>query len=391
MNTHNYGWSLRTAMATLLLATVAINSTSFAQAPARAAGPQVPPVVSPEVTAERKITFRIRAPKAESVRLNAGDVQGLGQGGTMTKGSNDVWEVTIGPIDSGAYRYNFNVDGVTVIDPRNPLTSESFQNTWSLVYVPGAEFMDTTDVPHGSVAEVTYYSSTLKRFRRLHVYTPADYDSGKGAFPVFYLLHGASDCDNSWSTVGRAGFILDNLIAAKKAKPMIVVMPAGHTGPMRMGGGAVSDFENDFVNDIMPFVEKRYRISADRQNRAIAGLSMGGGQAINISMMQLDKFAYIGVYSSGVFSMGGRTQKAPAGPTFEERNKAVLDDAKLKEGLKLLWFATGKQDFLLKTTEATVEMFKKHGFNVTYKETEGGHTWVNWREYLNEFAPMLFQ
>ena len=121
-------------------------------------------------------------------------------------------------VKPGYYRYNFNVDGLAVIDPRNPATSESNNNTWSLVSVPGAEFMDTQQVPHGAVAEVTYYSTTLKRFRRLHVYTPPGYELGEGKYPVFYLLHGASDSDNSWSTVGRAGFILDNLIAAKKAK-----------------------------------------------------------------------------------------------------------------------------------------------------------------------------
>jgi enterochelin esterase family protein len=310
----------------------------------------------------------------------------------MTKGTNDVWEVAVGPVNSGAYRYNFNVDGVSVIDPRNPTTSESNENTWSLVYVSGADFMDTKDVPHGAVAEVTYYSTTLKRFRRMHVYTPPGYESGQGQFPVFYLLHGAFDCDDSWSTVGRAGFILDNLIAAKKAKPMVVVMPAGHTGPFRFGMAFSDEFERDFVNDIMPLVEKRYRVDTDRQNRALAGLSMGGAQTLNIGMAHLDKFAYLGIYSSGIFGMGGRgSTNVPTGPTWEERNKAVLDDQKLKQGLKLMWFATGKADFLLKTSQATVGMLKRHQFDVQYKETEGGHTWINWREYLNEFAPQLFQ
>jgi len=349
-------------------------------------------VVSPEVSPERKLTFRILAPKAEKVGLSGSDIPGVGQGVEMTKGTNDVWEVTLGPVNPGAYRYNFNVDGVSVIDPRNPATSESNENTWSLVYVPGADFMDTQDVPHGAVAQVTYWSTTLKRFRRMHVYTPPGYELGKGKFPVFYLLHGAFDCDNSWSTVGRAGFILDNLIAAKKAKPMIVVMPAGHTGPFRFGMGFNDEFERDFVNDVMPLVEKRYRVHTDRKNRAIAGLSMGGAQTLNTGFAHLDKSAYLGVFSAGVFGLAGpRNTNAPAGPTWEERNKAALDDPKLKQGLKLIWFATGKEDFLLRTSQATVEMLRKHGFNVVYKETEGAHTWLNWREYLNEFAPQLFQ
>lgn len=374
-----------------LLVTFALDRDILAQAPAGAGrGPQTPPVISPEVSPERKIAFRIRAPKAETVLLRGSDLPGLGRGATMTKGTNDVWEVTVGPVDPGTYRYNFNVDGVSVIDPRNPATSESNENTWSLVNVPGSDFMDTKDVPHGAVAEVTYYSGTLKRFRRMHVYTPPGYESGEGKFPVFYLLHGASDSDASWSTVGRAGFILDNLIAAKKAKPMIVVMPAGHTGPFRFGGSSRDEFERDFVNEIMPLVEKRYRVLGDRKNRALAGLSMGGAQALNIGIANLEKFGYLGVFSSGVFGIAGGGRNAPAGPSWEERNKAALEDANLKKGLELFWFATGKEDFLLKTSVATVEMLKKHAFAVVYKETEGGHTWINWREYLNEFAPQLF-
>ena len=355
-------------------------------------GSQGPRVVSPEVSPERKLTFRILAPKAEAVRLNAGDIPKLtSEAATLVKGTNGVWEATVGPVAPGAYRYNFNVDGVTVMDPRNPATSESNENSWSLVHVPGADWMDTRDVPHGSVSEVTYWSSTLKRFRRLHVYTPPGYDSGKGKFPIFYLLHGASDCDDSWSTVGRAGFILDNLIAENKAKPMVVVMPAGHTGPFSFGGSFGSEFEKDFVNDIMPQMEKRYRVQTDRKNRAIAGLSMGGAQTLNIAIENLDRFGYLGVYSSGVFSLGRRSTNAPSGPSWEDKNQAALDDPKLKKGLKLFWFATGQEDFLLKTSQSTVELFRKHQFDVVYKETEGAHTWIVWREYLKEFATQLFQ
>src|SRR5216684_786632 len=192
------------------------------------ANPRPPEFISPEVTTEKKITFRIHAPKSNVVRLSGSDVPGVGMGVSMKKGDNGVWETTVGPVPSGAYRYHFNVDGVPVIDPKNPSTSESNANTWSLVYVPGSEISDTKDGPHGAVAQVTYHSQTLKRFRRMHIYTPPGYEKGEGKYPVFYLLHGALDCDASWSTVGRAGFVIDNLIAAGKAKPMIVVMPAGH-------------------------------------------------------------------------------------------------------------------------------------------------------------------
>jgi len=361
----------------------------------RPGGSRGPRVISPGVSPSRQVTFRILAPNAQSVRLSGSDIPGMGagQGSSMAKDPNGVWEVTAGPLESGAYRYNFNVDGVSVIDPRNPSTSESNMNTWSLVYVPGSDFMDTGDVPHGAVAEVTYYSKSLKRFRRMHIYTPPGYELGAGKYPVFYLLHGAFDCDDSWTSVGRAGFIMDNLIAAGKARPMVVAMPAGHAGPFGFGGSrpTVDPFIQDFQNDIRPYIEKNYRVYADRQNRAIAGLSMGGGHTISIAMDNLEEYGYIGVFSSGIFSLGRRGPQAAEGPSWEEQNKEKLDNAELKKGLKLLWFATGREDFLVQTSRATVELFKKHGFDVVYKETDGAHTWINWRNYLNEFAPQLFR
>jgi enterochelin esterase family protein len=343
------------------------------------------------VTADRRITFRIYAPQAQKVLLNGGDIPGNRQS-PLAKADNGVWEVTLGPVPAGAYRYNFGVDGVATIDPRNPATSESNTNVWSLVNVPGAEMMDTKAVPHGAVAEVPYYSTTLKRFRRMHVYTPPGYEQGRGRYPVFYLLHGAGDSDDAWSTVGRAGFILDNLIAAGKAKPMIVAMPAGHTSTVR-GPNSTQEFVNDFLTDLLPHVEKTYRVIPERASRAIAGLSMGGDQSLRIGIPQLEKFSAIGVFSSGVIGAfgGGRGgAQPPPGPTWEEQNRAALDNAAAKKGLKVMWFATGADDFLLQTTKGTVEMLKKHGFSPVFKETTGGHTWLNWRDYLIEFTPMLF-
>jgi enterochelin esterase-like enzyme len=379
----------------------AVTLTAFVSIPLAPAqpgrGPQGPVVLSPEVQPDRHVTFRILAPQAQNVRLAGSDIPGNGPGAPMTKAENGVWEVTLGPIDPGAYRYNFNVDGVPVIDPHNPSVSESNNNVWSLVYIPGAGFMDTANVPHGAVAAVTYYSTALEKFRRMHVYTPPGYEKGEGRFPVFYLLHGAGDSDDSWTSVGRAGFILDNLIAAKKARPMVVVMPAGHTSRTFAGRGgrapgAPDEFVQDFVTDIMPYTETHYRVYADRAHRAIAGLSMGGSQTLNIAIPHLDRFAYIGVFSSGIFSFGGRAGAAPpAGPTWEEQHQAELDNAAAKKGLKLLWFSTGKDDGLLNTSRATVDMLKKHGFSPVFQESAGAHTWINWRNYLNEFAPQLFQ
>ncbi len=384
-------------MALAILATCALAVTTSAQeAPERPrfAPPQGPQVTSPEVLADGHVAFRIVATKAGAVRLGGTDIPNNPRGTAMTKDEEGVWEVTLGPLPPGAYRYHFVVDGVNVVDPRNPSTSESNENAWSLVYVPGADFMETKDVPRGAVAEVTYYSKALKRFRRMHVYTPPGYESGEGRFPVFYLLHGAFDCDDSWTTVGRAGFILDNLGAAGKTAPMIVVMPAGHTGPFRFGMPLpeVDEFVADFDGDVVPWVESHYRVHTDRAHRALAGLSMGGGQTLNIAIADLERFGYLGVFSSGVFGITGQGPGArPGAPSWEEEHAEALDDAAAREGLELLWFATGKDDFVIETSRATVAMLRKHGFEVAFEATDGGHTWKNWREYLVAFAPRLFR
>ena len=418
-------------VAAIIVAALGVTA-AFAQPPAGAfggsgrgagRGPQAPPLMSPEVSADRQVTFRISAPNAQSVRISGGDIPNINTRGTMTKGANGVWEVTVGPLDAGAYRYNFNVDGVTVVDPRNGAVSESLSNVWSLVVVPGSDYFDTKEVPHGAVASVTYYSTALKKFRRMHVYTPPGYENSKEKYPVFYLLHGSGDNDDAWTSVGRAGFILDNLIAEKKAKPMIVVMPASHTQNTTGGGRAAGppstdpnvasppdEFTQDFETDLMPYAESHYRIITDRAHRAIAGLSLGGSQTLNIVIPHLDKFAYVGVFSSGLlgaFGGGGRgggrgaaavaaapatPAPVPAGATlWEQQHKAELDNAAWKKGLKLVWFSTGKDDSLNPTSRATVELLNKHGYNATFHESEGAHTWLNWRNYLVEFTPQLFQ
>jgi enterochelin esterase-like enzyme len=357
------------------------------------------PSTFPAVTADRHIIFRIFAPKAQVVRLLSSDLFAQQANADMTKADNGLWEITVGPIEPGAYRYNFEVDGVSVIDPGSPSVSESLMNAWSMVYVPGADFMDTNDVPHGAVASVTYYSKSLNRFRRMHVYTPPGYETSTEKYPIFYLLHGAGDSDDSWSSVGRAGFIIDNLIAAKEAKPMIIVMPAGHTERFRPLGNRLlapnfnDDFVKDFVNDIMPYAETHYRVLGDRGHRAIAGLSMGGAHTLEIAIPHADQFAYLGVFSSGLIGIVpfGFPQFPAANPTWEQQHLAQLDNAAAKKGLKLFWFATGEDDFLLGTTKATLELFQKHGYSPVFHESAGAHTWTNWREYLNEFAQQLFQ
>jgi enterochelin esterase family protein len=377
--------------ANLLTATIVamLVQTGVAQAqPKRGPG-----IVSPEVQADRHVTFRLSAPKAEVVRLLSGDIPGGGGPRPLTKDEKGTWELKLGPVAPGTYRYTLNVDGVPVVDPRNTAVSESNGTVWSVIHVPGEGYGDEANVPHGAVARVYYQSAALGRDRRMHVYTPPGYEAGTEKYPVLYLLHGASDCDNSWTSVGRANFILDNLIAAGKAKPMIVVMPAGHTGPFSFGAPPSSKggrpnigafgFEEDFVRDILPYIEKHYRVLADREHRAIAGLSMGGAQTLNIGVPHLKMFSALGVFSSGLF-LGKATD-------WEKEHAGILDDAAARKGLKLLWFATGTKDFLMPRTRETVELFRHHGFSPVFWETEGGHTWVNWRAYLNEFAPQLFR
>ena len=406
-------------LSTFVLAALLQQGALAAQTPAPAAAqppapgarggqPQAPVFTSPEILPDRRIAFRLYAPDATSVSLRGGDIPGPARADLQfTKAENGVWEMTTRAVEPGAYRYVFVVNGVGVIDPRNTAISESNTTTWSVATVPGSDVMDTKNVPHGAVAAVYYQSSSLGRTRRMHVYTPPGYDLGKDKFPVFYLLHGAGDCDDSWTSVGRANFVFDNLIASGKAKPMIVVMPAGHTNAGGGGRGAAAaggppprdEFVDDFVKDVMPYVEKNYRVIPDRAHRAIAGLSMGGSQTLNIAIPNLEKFSAVGVYSSGLLGGGGRGRGAapadaapapPFGQAWEQTNAAALDNAAARKGLKVLWFATGVDDSLMPTTKSTVELLKKHGFAPALKETPGGHTWLNWRAYLIEFTPLLF-
>lgn len=352
-------------------------------------------LVSTIIFPDNRVSFKVYAPSAKEVRIGGTDIPDNLRNIPMKKLDNGVWETVIGPLEPGAYRYNFFLDNVQVIDPKNPLTSQSNMNTWSLLYVPGADFMDLRNVPHGAVSEVTYFSKSLNKFRRMHIYTPPGYEAGDQKYPTLYLLHGAFDCDDSWNSVGRAGFIMDNLLADKKIVPMIVVMPAGHTKafsftPKERERLGRDEFIEDFNEDIKPFIESKYRVLQDRQHRAIAGLSMGGAHALNIAIPHMENFSYLGVFSSGIFGITDpRTGKQE--PTWEEQNKKYLTDENLKKDLKLVWFGIGKDDFLLETSRATINLLNKYEFKVNSKETTGGHTWKNWREYLQEFAQLLFE
>ena len=345
-------------------------------------GNPVPSIKSAEIHPDLQVTFRIYAPQAMSVIFTSTDIFNLGPKASMTKDYNGVWETTVGPLEPGAYRYNFNVDGVSATDPGSPLVSESNTHLQSLIIVQGSEYMDTKDVPRGAIAEITYYSKSLGRFRRMHVYTPPGYETDHKRYPILYLLHGYNDNDNAWSTVGRAGFILDNMIAAGKVKPMVVIMPALHTSTeMRRGAGILQrsgqrgdEFTEDFLNDIMPYAETHYRVFTDRSHRAMAGLSMGGMATHRITMANLDKFSYIGLFSGSTIS-----------------TDEITDVAAFRKQVKVLFMSCGSKENPA-GLQASHDALEKSGINSTiYVKPEAQHEWRVWRESLIQFAPLLFR
>jgi len=353
---------------------------------------------SPEVNAQGRVTFRLYAPHAQQVRLQAegrdatpgitpDQLKSESEHSDMSKAADGVWSIQIGPIQPGVYRYTFLVDGVQTTDPRNPLSSESLTFVRSMYEVPGASFLEyRADVPHGAIASVWYQSAAVGRLRRMHVYTPPGYEHENRNCPVLYLLHGGGDTDDSWPTVGRAGAILDNLIAEHRAVPMIVVMPAGHisrdfqlrTGQNTMGH---DKFNEDLTGSVISYIDKNYRTLSDRDHRALAGLSMGGLQTLDISLSRSDLFAYVGVFSSGWF------------PEMREHEEGT-DLAQYKasgQPFKLYWVGVGKYDIANANSAATVSLLNKFGVTPTTKETGGYHAWTNWRDYLHEFASGIFR
>lgn len=348
-----------------------------------------PPVVSPEVHADGRVTFRLSAPKAATAMVQ-------GEFGTsrvpervpMMSSGGGVWSATVGPLPAAPYRYTFVVDGVVVVDPRNPYTVPGSASVQSMLVVPGtaSDLSSEAAVDHGAVRAV-WYQSALGTTRRMHVYTPPGYDKSGESYPVLYLVHGASGNDAQWSTIGRAGFILDNLLAAGRAKPMIVVMPDAHVpgAPIdRLPLAAEDDkFAGDFQRAIVPYVEQHLRVRKGPRFRAIAGLSMGGAQALLIVLSQPRAFGYVGLFSAGWWPDDLAT--------VERRHRAVFDDRASFAQVKL-WIGVGTDDRpAFPNTQVLRSMLRRHGIEHIYRETDGDHTWINWRRYFNEFASLLFR
>ena len=339
-----------------------------------------PPVVtSPDVQADRRVTFRLMAPKAAEVVVAGQWPEGRA---AMTKDTNNVWSVTVGPVPAGVWEYSFQVDGVGMIDPGNPAIKPMRQPRTSILHLPAdpPALVDFQPVPHGAVHLHTYASKALGRPREMAVYTPPDYAQRPEArYPVLYLQHGSGDNQATWTVHGKAHWLLDNLIAQGKSKPMVVVMLDGHAvvgggGP----GGNTQGFERDLLEDAMPFAEANYRVSAEPAGRALVGLSMGGEQALRIGLNHLDRFAWIGGFSAA----------APA----REAVASVLDNAAAaNDRLKLLWIGCGREDFLLKRNEEFVALLKEKNLRHEWHLTDGNHSWPVWRGYLADLAPRLFQ
>lgn len=347
--------------------------------------PQTPfdTLVSPDVAADGRITFRVYAPKAEAVSVKPW-IPGLPGEIKLTKSADGVWSVTTDPVKPGAYRYRFVVDGLTIADTRNTYNSPMNSDNYSLVEVPGgADDLQTYQhgVAHGLVAELKYDSAVAGPERRLHVYLPPGYSKGKN-YPVLYLLHGGNDSDLDWPTEGRAGIILDNLIAQHKIKPMVVVFPEGVIkGSWGMGSPDQDKFGDELRTVIVPLIQKSFNVSKRPQDRALAGLSMGGIQTLNIGLLHTDEFRYVGVFSSGWLPDTLKEFEAKYGSQLKA-NAARL---------KLLWIAHGETDIAHDNSLAMMKMLESKGVKFQHEETPGGHDMTNWRRYLSEFTPLLFR
>ena len=346
--------------------------------------PSQPPAVrSPEVQADRRITFRVLAPNASKVTVFC---ECLAQEPAMTKGADGVWSVTVGPIEPDMYEYHFTVDGVDNLDQRNPEVKYNSRPNLieSVLEVPGAStmFYDVKPVPHGTVDIKYYQSKATGGARRVFIYTPPNYEKSTAKLPVLYLLHGADGDETVWTEFGKANLILDNLIAEKKAVPMIVVMPFAYAYPWNAGAAPEkqrADFEKDLLENLIPFVQSNYRASADREQRALAGLSMGGGLTFAIGPRHLDVFSRLAVFSA---SAGQNPKETMADVAANARN--------VNAQIKLFWVGIGTEDAGLANAKRTSEFLNTASIKHTFKTMPGAHTWIVWRHFLNEVAPQLF-
>ncbi len=405
----------------LLFASMAVFAQQPAQSPAGRGGPAAGPrVISPEVLPDKRVTFRLRAPEAAKVLLNGNWDQGTNI--PMTMDEQGIWSVTVGPLGDQLWAYSFTVNGVKVLDPGNAEYQRDGSRYENLLMIsgPASTTWEFKNVPHGAVQAVWYPSDILKRpGRRMYVYTPPDYHTSNARYPVLYLLHGGGGDEDAWVTMGRANIILDNLIAEGKAKPMIVVMPNGNAGqvvsqgygygpippaaparapapppvqaaqqaaagrgaqPAPTGARPAQVYEGSYphslVKEIIPFIDRNFRTVPSKDNRAIAGLSMGGGHTVSATNNNPGVFGWIAVWSAG-----GQNTEA-----FAKQLQAVKE-----AGVNHYWIGAGTTDFARQGSQTLFEVAKKVGLNTTYHESPGAHFWFIWRQFLVEFGSTIFK
>ena len=355
---------------------------------------QQPPVRSPEVHPDRRVTVRLRAPNAREV-IFASDGP---PASPMVRDSGGVWSYTTAPLAPDIYSYTFVVDGVSIPDPQNSELKPVFRMSLgqSLLHVPGPDSLswEMRDVPHGTITEHFYTSRVIGDRRNYYVYTPPNYDPRRTErYPTLYLLHGLSDDATGWVSAGRANVILDNLIAARRAVPMVVVMTLGYGAPQILDGfywGRQIDsalwrqnttrFTDALLKEVIPQVERRYHVATTPNRRAIAGLSMGGGQSLYTGLNNLDRFAYIGAFSS-VTTLNGQAYDS----IYPAVNQGI------NSRLKLLWIGVGRDDRLSAENGRLRDWLRSKNVAFEWVESPGGHTWMVWRRYLTDFLPRLFR
>ncbi len=360
--------------------------------------PRGPWVISPQVHPDKTVTFQYLAPEANEVKLDAQFQKGLVN---MTKGEHGIWSVTVGPVEPDIYPYSFRVDGITVMDPANELFFPNERFKASLVDIPGDKPLihAMQDVPHGTVS-YEYYPSVEGTTGSLVVYTPPGYEKNPNKkYPVFYLISGTTDTEETFYKVGRVNFILDNLIAQGKANPMIIVMPYGNLSaqiaaqkgeakpgdPMgRESSEAVrrsKQFEDDLLNNVIPYIDKNYRTLSKSEGRAIGGFSRGGGQTLRAAFGNMDKFGYVCCYSAYLTK-----------DEIETNYKYLVENPKRTNKMfKLLWVSVGNEDFLYNQTVEFIDYLKSKKVNHKSLITPGGHTWMNVRDYVTETSQLLFK
>ena len=368
-------------------------------------------IISPEINDDNSVTFRLFAPEVTAVQITGdflptekmqtpyGEMDAPGKA-ELTKDEKGVWSYTTNTLTPELYGYSFIIDGLTIADPNNPFLIRDVGTVTNIFLIDGgqADLYKINDVPHGTVAKRWYYSPGLEMNRRLTIYTPPGYEQSSEKYPVLYLLHGAGGDEEAWIELGRTSQIMDNLINQGKAKPMIIVMPNGNVIqdaapgegrdgfykpqfilPKQMDG----TYEANFM-DVVNFIDKNYKVIADKEHRAIAGLSMGGFHSMHISRYYPNTFDYVGLFSAAFVPREGVTSEVYT--NIEETLKTQKEN-----GYKLYWISIGKTDFLYDANKDFRKKLDELDMNYIYSESEGGHIWRNWRVYLSDFVPLLFK